>query len=269
MTSSTPGQRALVTGASNGIGLELARVLAREGCDLVITARNGPALGEIARDLSSAYHVVVHPMAADLALPGAAQALMQEIASAGLVVDVLVNNAGFGLFGPFATTPMDNEQRMIDLNISAVVTLTKLCLPGMIARRRGRVLNVASTAAFLPGPNMAVYYATKAFVLSFSEAIADELRETGVTVTVLCPGPTQTGFQQAARMQKSRLVEGAMMDAADVAAAGYQGMLAGRPVVIPGASNRMVPVMTRVLPRRLVTIVSRRAAESGDARNEK
>jgi uncharacterized protein len=264
MPSSTVRQRALVTGASNGIGLELARVLAREGYDLVVTARNRSVLEGVARDLSSAYRVLVHPVAADLAVPGGAQALIQEIASAGLAVDVLVNNAGFGLFGPFATTPLDNEQRMIDLNISAVVTLTKLCLPGMVARRRGRVLNIASTAAFLPGPKMAVYYATKAFVLSFSEAIADELRATGVTVTVLCPGPTETGFQQVARLQKSRLVQGAMMGAADVAEAGYRGMLAGRPLVIPGASNRLVPVMTRMLPRRLVTIVSRRAAESRD-----
>jgi short-subunit dehydrogenase len=151
---------------------------------------------------------------------------------------------------------------MIDLNISALVTLTKLFLPGMLDRRRGRVLNVASTAAFLPGPNMAVYYATKAFVLSFSEAIGDELRDTGVTVTALCPGPTETAFQRVAGMQKSRLFQGAIMSAVDVAEAGYRGMLAGQAVVIPGATNRLVPVLLRLLPRRLATIVSRRAAES-------
>jgi NADP-dependent 3-hydroxy acid dehydrogenase YdfG len=170
------GQRALVTGASGGIGLELARVLAREGCHLVISARTPSALETVARDLSSAYNVAVHTVAADLASADGARALMAEVASAGLDIDLLVNNAGFGLFGAFAATSLEDEQRMIDLNISALVTLTKLCLPGMLARRRGRVLNVASTAAFLPGPNMAVYYATKAFVLSFSEAIADELR---------------------------------------------------------------------------------------------
>ena len=255
------GQRALVTGASGGIGLELARVLAREGCHLVISARTHSALETVARDLSSSYNVAVHTVAADLATPDGARALISEVASAGLDIDVLVNNAGFGLFGEFGTTSLEDEQRMIDLNVSALVTLTKLCLPGMLARRRGRVLNVASTAAFLPGPNMAVYYATKAFVLSFSEAIGDELRGSGVTVTVLCPGPTATGFQDAARMQKSRLVQGTMMSAADVAESGYRGMMDGQPVVIPGVMNRLVPWLVRITPRRLTTILSRRAAE--------
>jgi uncharacterized protein len=262
MAPAAPRQRALVTGASNGIGLELARVLAREGWDLVVTARNQETLAQLASDLSSAHHVSVHVAPADLASSDGARLLMQDIASAGLTVDALVNNAGFGLFGPFATTALDRELQMIDLNITALVTLTKLCLPAMLERRRGRVLNVASTAAFLPGPNMSVYYATKAFVLSFSEAIGDELRGTGVTVTTLCPGPTETAFQGVARMQKSRLVKGAMMSAADVAVAGYRGMIAGQAVVIPGATNRMVPLVVRMLPRRLATIVSRRAAEA-------
>jgi short-subunit dehydrogenase len=246
------GQRALVTGASGGIGLELARVLAREGCHLVISARTPSALETVARDLSSAYNVAVHTVAADLASADGARALMAEVASAGLDIDLLVNNAGFGLFGAFAATSLED----------ALVTLTKLCLPGMLARRRGRVLNVASTAAFLPGPNMAVYYATKAFVLSFSEAIADELRASGITVTALCPGPTATGFQDAARMQRSRLVQGAMMSAAEVAEAGYRGMISGRPVVIPGIMNRFVPWIVRLTPRRVATILSRRAAET-------
>ena len=151
---------------------------------------------------------------------------------------------------------------MIDLNITALVTLTKLCLPAMIERRRGRVLNVASTAAFLPGPNMSVYYATKAFVLSFSEAIGDELRGTGVTVTALCPGPTKTAFQQVAGLETSRLFKRTAMSAVDVAEAGYRGMVAGQALVVPGATNRMVPLLVRMLPRRLTTIVSRRAAES-------
>jgi uncharacterized protein len=260
----TPARRplALVTGASSGIGLELARVLAREGHDLVIAARSQSALDAVARELTSAHAVSVRAVQVDLVSPAGPRSLMEEIAAAGMSVDVLVNNAGFGLYGPFATTPLADELRMIDLNIAALVTLTKRCLPGMIDRRRGRVLNVASTAAFLPGPNMAVYYATKAFVLSFSEAIADELRSTKVTVTALCPGPTTSGFQQAARMEQSRLVQSAMMRAADVAEAGYRGMMAGRTVVIPGATNRMVPVLVRLLPRRLTTIVSRRAAEA-------
>ena len=258
----TRAQRALVTGASGGIGLEIARVLAREGWHLVISARTHSALETVARDLSSAHNVAVHTVATDLASSAGARQLMEEVASAGLDIDLLVNNAGFGLFGPFATTALADEQRMIDLNISALVTLTKLCLPGMLERRRGRVLNVASTAAFLPGPNMAVYYATKAFVLSFSEAIADELRASGITVTVLCPGPTATGFQDVARMQKSRLVQGAIMSAAEVAEAGYRGLMAGRSLVIPGATNRLVPWLVRLTPRRITTILSRRAAEA-------
>jgi short-subunit dehydrogenase len=257
-----PRERVLVTGASNGIGLELARVLAREGSDLILVARNQGTLDQVARDLSSTYKTSAHAVSADLASPDGARGLMDEIARAGLTVDVLVNNAGFGLFGPFAATPLASEQRMIDLNVSTLVALTKLCLPRMIERRRGRVLNVASTAAFLPGPNMAVYYATKAFVLSFSEAIGEELRGTGVTVTTLCPGPTETAFQEVAGLQKSRLFHRAKMTAAAVAEAGYRGMLAGQAVVIPGATNRMVPVLVRLLPRHLATIVSRRAAES-------
>ena len=262
MASPAPRQRALVTGASNGIGLELARVLAREGWDLVVTARKQEALDRLASELSFSDQASVHVVAADLSSPEGSRLLVEEITSAGLTVDALVNNAGFGLFGPFATTPLERERQMIDLNITALVTLTKLCLPGMIERRRGRVLNVASTAAFLPGPNMAVYYATKAFVLSFSEAIGDELRGTGVTVTTLCPGPTQTSFQRVAGMQKSRLVRGATMGAADVAEAGYRGMIAGQAVVIPGGTNRMVPLLVRMLPRRVATIMSRRAAEA-------
>jgi uncharacterized protein len=262
MASAGPRSRALVTGASNGIGLELARVLAREGWDLIVTARTREALDRVAHELSSSHRASVHVVTADLASPDGVQLLIDQIGSAGLTVDALVNNAGFGLFGPFATTPLERERQMIDLNITALVTLTKICVPAMIERRRGRVLNVASTAAFLPGPNMSVYYASKAFVLSFSEALGDELRGTGVTVTTLCPGPTETAFQGIARMQKSRLMQGAMMSAAEVAAAGYRGMIAGQAVVIPGATNRMVPLLVRVLPRRLATIVSRRAAEA-------
>ena len=259
--SPRPRKRALVTGASTGIGLELARVLAREGYDLIITARSHETLEGLARELTREHGAAVHPIAANLAAPGMSEALMAEIAAAGLRVDVLVNNAGVGLYGLFTDTPLDDEQRMIQLNVSSLVALTKLCLPGMLQRGEGRVLNVASTAAFLPGPRMAVYYATKAFVLSFSEALADELRKTGITVTALCPGPTRSQFQETARMQRSRLTRGTIMDAAAVAEIGYRGMMQGRAVVIPGATNRMVPVLVRLLPRRLMTVLSRRAAD--------
>lgn len=254
-------QRALITGASTGIGLELARVFAREGYDLVLSARNLAALETLAGELSGAHGVAVSAIAADLAVAGAADALAAEVVSAGMEIDVLVNNAGVGLYGLFVETPLADEQRMIQLNVASLVTLTKLFLPGMVQRRRGRVLNVASVAAFLPGPHMSVYYASKAFVLSFSEAIADELRHSGVTVTALCPGPTTSAFQKTARMERSRITQRAMQDAATVAEAGFRGMLAGRPVVIPGVQNRAVPLLARLAPRRLVTMLSRRAAE--------
>ena len=258
-----PRPRALVTGASTGIGRELSRVLAREGHDLVITARSHETLEQLAHDLTREHGAAVHPIAANLAAPGMAETLVAEIAAAGLRVDVLVNNAGVGLYGLFADTPLDDEQRMIQLNVVSLVTLTKLCLPGMLQRGSGRILNVASTAAFLPGPRMAVYYATKAFVLSFSEALADELRDTGITVTALCPGPTQSQFQETARMQRSRLTRGTIMDADTVAEAGYRGMMQGRAVVVPGLTNRLVPVLVRLLPRRVMTMLSRRAADVG------
>jgi short-subunit dehydrogenase len=254
-------QTALVTGASSGIGLALAQVFAREGYDLVISCRHPAALETVRNELSSTHYVSVYPIVADLAAPGGADELTHAIARAGLGIHVLVNNAGVGLFGVFTETRLDEELRMMQLNMASIVTLTKHWLPGMVERGAGGVLNVASTAGFLPGPHMAVYYATKAFVLSFSEAIADELRDTGVKVSVLCPGPTISGFQAAARMQRSRLMQRAMMDTATVAEAGYRGLMSGTRVIVPGMQNKTVPLVSRLLPRRLVTILSRRAAE--------
>jgi uncharacterized protein len=179
------------------------------------------------------------------------------------VPGILVNNAGFGLHGAFAETPLEREQQMMQLNVAAVVTLTKLCLPSMLERRHGRILNVASVAGFLPGPGMAVYYATKAFVISFSEAIAEELRDTGVTVTALCPGPTRSRFAETARMEKSRLFTSVVMEAAPVAEAGYRGLMRGTRIVVPGVQNKIVPLALRAAPRRLATIISRRTTEPG------
>jgi len=254
---------ALVTGGSSGIGLEIARVLARQGYTLGLVARSRDTLDAVAHEMAASHGVEVRAFACDLSEAEARDALWREIEAAGLAIDVLVNNAGFGLFGPFRQSDLEAERRMIELNVTALVTLTKRCVPGMIARGHGRVLNVASTAAFLPGPAMSVYYATKAFVLSFSEAIGDELRETGVTVTALCPGPTATRFQAAARMERSRLMQSVMMSPAEVAEAGVAGMHEGRAVVVPGLRNRAVPWLVRLLPRRLVTAISRRAAEVG------
>lgn len=259
MTTTRP--TALITGASTGIGRSLARVFAREGHNLVVTARHADLLQTLKQELTAAYKVEVHTVTADLAVPDGAARLREEVERAGIAVDVLVNNAGVGVFGDFTTTNLDEELRVIQLNVSSLVALTKYYLVEMVARRRGRILHVASTAAFLPGPHMSVYYASKAFVLSFSDAIADEVRNTGVTVSVLCPGPTTSNFQATARMERSRLVQGTMMDADTVAEAGYRGVMRGSRVIIPGAMNRMVPVITRLLPRGIVTRISRRAAE--------
>ena len=239
----------------------LARVFAREGHDLVVTARHAEPLETLKQELASAFKVQVHTAMADLAVPDGAARLRDELERAGIPIDILVNNAGVGVFGDFSTTDLAEELRLIQLNVSSLVALTKYYLPGMIARRRGRILHVASTAAFLPGPHMSVYYASKAFVLSFSDATADEVRDTGVTISVLCPGPTTSNFQATAGMERSRLVQGTMMDADTVAEAGYRGLMRGTRVIIPGVMNRMVPVMTRLLPRGIVTVISRRAAE--------
>jgi short-subunit dehydrogenase len=242
----------LITGASAGIGLELARVFAAAGYDLILTARDQVRLEKLAADLKPA---AVRVIAQDLSLAGAAE----EIHRLAPKVDVLVNNAGFGVYGKFADNSLSQELNMIQLNVAALVALTKLYLPGMIAARSGRIMNVASTAAFQPGPLMAIYFATKAFVLSFSEAIANELEGTGVTVTALCPGPTATEFQERGKMQDSGLVKGKkMMTARTVAEAGYQGLMAGKTIVIPGLQNKLMVESLRISPRSVVTKVVRR-----------
>jgi short-subunit dehydrogenase len=246
---------ALITGASAGIGLELARVFAREKYRVVLVARNQKRLEEIAQELRPADSQV---LAIDLSLPGAPE----EIHGKAPKVDVLVNNAGFGLFGKFVEKGLAEELNMMQLNMTALVALTRLYLPGMIAAGGGKVMNVASTAAFQPGPLMAIYYATKAFVLSFSEAIGNELEGTGVIVSTLCPGPTTSDFQERAQMQKSGLVKGRkMMDARTVAEAGYRGLMAGKTVVIPGLANKLMAQSIRFSPRSMVTKVVRRIQE--------
>jgi short-subunit dehydrogenase len=246
---------ALITGASDGIGLELARIMAANGYDLVLVARNQKRLEEIARELKPAR---VRVLAKDLSVGGAAEEIHREVPQ----VDVLVNNAGFGVFGKFAETPLDAELGMMQVNMTALVALTKLYLVGMVAAGRGRIMNVASTAAFQPGPLMAIYYATKAFVLSFSEAIANELAGTGVTVTALCPGPTATGFQERGQMQDSGLVKGKkIMDARTVAEAGYRAMLAGKTLVVPGVKNKLLAQSVRLSPRSMVTKLVRAMQE--------
>ena len=248
---------ALITGASSGIGLELARLFAADKWDLALVARSEGKLNELAAELQSAHGVTARVIAADLAKPDAPAKIMEALR--GVEIEALVNNAGFGLGGEFAKTDLNAEIEMIQVNVTAVTHLTKLVLPAMVARRRGAILNVASTAAFQPGPLMAVYYATKAYVLSFSEAIADELRNSGVTVTALCPGPTDTGFASAAGTESTMLFKMKRpADSKSVARAGYDGMKSGKRIVIPGAANKLLAQSIRVSPRRLVTAIVRK-----------
>jgi short-subunit dehydrogenase len=255
MAASRP--TALVTGASAGIGRELARILAREGHDLVLVARREPELTALAAELKEQYGADSRVITADLAKTRAAQTLVKELGPTAQV-DVLVNNAGFGGHGAFWERERDADLRQIAVNVTALTDLTRLLLPGMVERRRGRILNVASTAAFQPGPFMAVYYATKAYVLSFSQALAEELSGTGVTVTTLCPGVTETEFQQVAGAEDLRLNTGPLaMSARAVAEAAYKGMTKGKLVVIPGAHNKVGAQATRFTPRRVMLKVVR------------
>jgi len=249
---------ALITGASSGIGLELARLFAADGYRLVLVARNRGALRALGDELRTSHNIDVRVSPKDLAHPASPVELYQELQEAGVVLDVLVNNAGFGGSGPFLKTDWNNEAEMMQVNMVALSHLTKLFL-AQIRAREGKVLNVASVAGFLPGPYMAVYYATKAFVISFSEALAEELSGTGTTVTCLCPGPVQTGFQQRAGTAKTSLGRGPLLvDVQTVAREGYQGMKQGRRLVIPGWKNRFAVESLRLSPRSTVTkMVSR------------
>ena len=252
---------ALITGASNGIGYELAKLFARDHHNLVLVARNADKLAQVATELQ-AHGVTVKTIPLDLAAPPAPKFLFEQLQREGIAVDILINNAGFGAFGDFTQMPEQEVQGQIDLNITALTQLTHLFLPPMLKRRSGRIMNVASTAAFQPGPLMAVYYATKAYVLSFSEALANELRNSGVTVTCFCPGATHTGFAKRAGTEGSRLFKqlGAM-DAAKVALDGYRAVMEGRTTAISGAHNWLVAQSTRFAPRKMVTAVSRWVAE--------
>jgi uncharacterized protein len=226
----------------------VAREFGGHGFDLVLVARREDALREVSRELKSRVHLI--PM--DLARAGAGQALVHELRMQQIQADVVVNNAGFGLQGEFAQLPVDEQLDMIQLNVTTLTELTRMLLPGILERKQGGVLNVASTAAFQPGPLMAVYYATKAYVLSFTEAIAEEAAATGVKITCLCPGPTHTEFAARADMQETPLFRGTVMNVEDVARAGYEGWAAGKTVVIPGFANRRGTWLVRFVPRALV-----------------
>ena len=254
-TPPKPHKTALITGASSGIGKALAHQFAQDGYHLVLAARGVAKMQALADELQKQFKVVVTVIGADLETNDGAAKLYAEIKARGIVLSALVNNAGYGGFGEFKDSALAPELAMMQLNMNTVVVLTKLFMPDLLATR-GKILNTASTAAFQPGPYMAVYYATKAFVLSFSEAIASELEDTGVTVTALCPGPTASGFQDKADLGSSALVKGKKLPTSEaVAALGYRAMQRGQRVYIPGFVNWAMAQSMRITPRNLATKV--------------
>jgi short-subunit dehydrogenase len=258
-------QTVLITGASGGIGYELAKLFASDGYNLVLVARSAQKLNRVAGELEGKFGVGARTVALDLAAEPAAKFLFDQMQREAVAVDVLVNNAGFGGFGEFASMTEEKILGQIQLNITALTHLTRLFLPAMVERRSGKIMNVASTAAFQPGPLMAVYYASKAYVLSFSEALANEVAGAGVVVSCFCPGATETDFAKRAGIEDSRLFKkiGAM-NAEAVARDGYRGLMAGRTVVISGARNWLVAESVRFAPRKLVTAISRWVAEKAE-----
>jgi short-subunit dehydrogenase len=248
----------LITGASSGIGLELARLFAHDGYRLLLNARPGARLDAAADLLRPHAPAGVEVLPDDLADPAAPARLADQLLSQSIVPAALVNNAGFGAHGPFAQGDIQTQLGMMQVNIVALTHLTRLFLPGMLARGSGRILNVSSTASFQPGPYMAVYYASKAYVTSLSRALSHELRRTGVTVTALCPGPTDTDFQRRAGVENSPLFQNNTMTAADVARIGYVGMNRGKPLIIPGPKNRLLSLASKLAPQSLSTRIAGR-----------
>jgi len=259
----TTGKKtALITGASYGIGKELAKVFAENHHDLVLVARSREKLQVLGEELHSQHGTSVRVMAKDLSEPSAAGEILSELHQEKIPLEVLVNNAGIGMSGPFAEGDTTRLLSMMQVNMVTLTMLTRFLLPDMIQRRSGKILNVASTAAFQPGPLMAVYYASKAYVLWFSEALSNELQGTGVTVSALCPGGTETEFQKEARMERSRLFRMGRMQAEPVARAGFQGLNKGRRVIIPSLRNNLFTLFSRFSPRTTVMRLIRWMNES-------
>jgi short-subunit dehydrogenase len=248
---------ALVTGASSGIGAEFARVLAEHGHNLVLVARRTRELEELARSLEERYRVTATVISADLSAADSPQTVYSEVRKRGIDIDVLVNNAGFNVYGPFIETDRGNEMRMIQVNLVAVVALTKLFARDMVQRGSGRILNLGSTGSFAPAPLDSLYAASKAFVLSFSEAISEELKSTGVTVTVLCPGPTNTEFAARAGMSDTKIFSGRLMTAQQVASIGYRALIRGQTTVVAGLANQLQVWSMRFAPRALVARIGK------------
>lgn len=260
------GHTALITGASAGLGTEYARLFAADKNDLVLVARRRDRLETLAAELTEAHGIQAHVVAADLASPRATTEILGELGRLHLDVDYLVNNAGFGTSGAFATLEAARELEMLQVNITTLVTLTRALLPAMIVRKHGRILNIGSTAGFQPGPFMAVYYASKGFVNLFTEALAYELRGTGVTATVSCPGATATEFAAVAGNERSRLFKMGAASAATVAAEGYRAMLAGKPMVVHGVKNKVAVQLLRLSPRATVRALAASLNAAPDVR---
>src|SRR6266850_2888803 len=249
---------ALITGASAGLGAEYAKLFAADKHDLILVARRRDRLETLARELTASQGVKARVVPADLGAADGATRVIEEVTRLGVDVDFLVNNAGFGTSGAFAELELARQLEMIQVNVTSLVTLTRAFLPAMLARRQGRILNVGSTAGFPPGPGMAVYYATKAFVNSFTEALAFELRGTGATATVSCPGATATEFGRVAGNGKSRLFKRGSMAAPLVAEAAYRAMLAGKVSVVHGVRNKVLIQSQRLAPRAAVRAIAAR-----------
>lgn len=255
---------ALVTGASVGLGAEYSKLFAVDGHDVVLVARRRENLEALAGELEKQHGVRATVMPEDLNDPGAPERIAKTLRERGIDVEFLVNNAGFGTSGPFATADLARELSMLTVNVTTLVHLTRLLLPAMISRKSGRILNIGSTAGFVPGPFMAGYYASKAFVNSFTQALAYELRGTGVTATVSCPGATRTEFATVAGTDKSRLFQAASMGAAEVAAHGYRAMMRGRPMAIAGVRNQLSIQSLRIAPRAMTVALAASLNQTGD-----
>ncbi|WP_406686335.1 SDR family NAD(P)-dependent oxidoreductase [Rossellomorea vietnamensis] len=252
----------LITGASSGIGLKFSHKFAGSGHDVILVARSEEKLLALSQEIMNKYGVKAYVFLSDLSKPQASKKLYDEIKAQGIRVDILINNAGFGLFGEFEETELSKELDMIQVNITALTELSKYVGKEMVSRKNGRILNVASTAAFQPGPLMAVYYATKAYVLSFSEALANEWASHGVKVTALCPGATETGFSDAAELQSSKLFQSGVMSVEEVVEEGYKQMMTkDKVVIVPGMKNRMLTQAIRFMPRKMVTNIVRKVQE--------
>ncbi|MBJ7295012.1 MAG: short-chain dehydrogenase [Anabaena sp. LE011-02] len=252
----------LITGSANGIGYQLARIFAHNNYNLVLVDRVGEKLTKIAVDFVEEFGISVKPIIKDLSISTSPEEILSELQEAGIKVDILVNNAGFGTYGLFNETNLNNELEMLQVNLVCLTHLTKLFLKDMVKQGYGKILNVSSAAAFQPGPLMAVYFATKAYILSFSEAIANELEGTGVTVTVLCPGSTASAFHERTGMADSKMLKGKnMMDAETVAQMGYDALMKGKIIIIPGFMNKLMSKCVRFIPRKMVTKIVRSMQE--------